>query len=90
MELAIRTGHDNLVAGLEGKDIRGGDTGHQILKAYLWFGLERRGGYSDGKHYPVTLLWIVGHGVSTRRRHGVGALEREQAELLPCWKIAAE
>ena len=86
MEVAERTTHNHLVAGFQREDVRRSDTGVHIHEAAA-IGLERRCGNTHGEHEHVTLSRVVGHRVGTDGGLGIHALEREQAELLPCGQI---
>ena len=87
-ELSIWARHDDLVAWLEGEDIRGGYAWIDIHEAWtlvLWF--EWWGGDTHIKGYDIALIRIVGHGVGTDGWLCIDTLQWEQPELFPCWEI---
>ena len=82
MELAIGTRHDDLVARLEGEDIRRSDTGIDIHEART-VGFERRRSDTHGQHEYVAFGRIVGHRIGAHGGFGVHAVKVKHLEFLP-------
>ena len=88
-ELTIGAAHDDLITGLQAKDVAGSNTRVDIHETRtLLLRLEGRCGDTDVEGDDVALVGVVGHGVSADGGFGVLTLEREEAELLPCGQVS--
>ena len=84
MEIAIRTGHHNLIARFEAEDIGRCNSARYIHKARsLLLRFERRSGNTDRKGDDISLVRIVGHRVCPYGRLCILLLQAKETKFLP-------
>ena len=82
MEVTVGSAHLDLVAGLEVKDVRGGDTRRNLHPAAV-FTVERRSGDADVEGDDVAFRGVIGHRVGACRLFVVLGHKRPHTKLVP-------